>query len=154
MKKILIILALLAPFVYGQAIYNPTTIYPFTVGNDTILSAANLTSGTISIGNRQGAFLCGIQADTMAGGGTVAKDIAVYVKVKITGLNWGVVSDSLGADSMFVCTYDSASVNNEKPLYIDFPNLTWWNWFDQLQIILDPAAGADSIRIISRFKGQ
>ena len=153
MKKVLILMAFLS-FLSAQAIYNPKVIYPFITGNDTILSAANINSGDCNISGWRGACLLGIQADTMTAGGTVAKAIDVYAKIKIDGLNYGVPFDSLAADSVFIGQLDSANVNDEVPFYFDLSNESWWGWVDRLQIILDPATGADSIRILSRLKGQ
>ena len=153
MKK-LIFFILIAGAVWSQPIYQANTLYPFIAGNDTILSAANLYSVDLFIGNRLGAQVLAIQADTMAGGGTVAKDIKIYAKFKIDGLNWGVPMDSIDVDSLEICTYDSADVNNEIPMYIDLANQSWWSWFDFMKVTLDPAASADSIRIVSRLKGQ
>ena len=154
MKKFILLALLLPVLAFGQAEYNQKIIYPFTAGNDTILSAANIYSGDLFVGNWIGAVMLAIQADTMAGGGTVAKDIAVYVKLKDRDLGYGVPYDSLAADSILLGTLDSANVNDEQTFYFDLSNESWWTYTDNIYLILDPGAGADSIRIKARLRGQ
>lgn len=154
MKKLILILLLIPVFAFSQAIYSPKSYTPFIAGNDTILSAANLESAECYVGHWLGACVLAIQADTMAGGGTVAKDIKVFLKIKVNPLSYGVVMDSIAVDSIQVVVYDSADVNQEVPLYIDLSNQSWWTWTEFIQVILDPAASADSIRIVARLKGQ
>lgn len=153
--KALILLVIFPLLLMAQGYeFSQKVAYPFGAGNDTILSAANLSSGDINVGNWKGAIILSIQADTMTAGGTVSKDIKVFLKLKDRDLGYGVPYDSLAADSIQVGVMDSANVNTEQTFYFDFSNESWWTYTDYLKIILDPSAGADSIRIKARLRGQ
>jgi len=153
----LILFILFPLFLFAQGEKKITSIpaytFPFIAGNDTILSAANLHSAVFILGKLEGVVKLGIQSDTMANGGTVAKDIDVYWKERLSGLDWGVPSDSIAVDSIFLGTIDSAYVNDETPWYLDLSGLPWWSITDEGKLILDPGASADSIRIKCRIRG-
>jgi hypothetical protein len=148
MKRILFVLLIpLLMFAGEKKMANLT--YPnqlFTAGSDTILSAANLISNIIEIGTTEGVVVITIQSDTVAGGGSVAKDIAVYAKFQTGAGNWGVPADSVAVDSIFLGTIDSAYVNDETPWYYHPAKETWWDVFDRMKLILDPGASADSLK--------
>ena len=154
MKKFIFLFLFIPLLAFAQSEYNQKIIFPFTTGNDTILSAGNLYSGDMFVGNWMGAVMLAIQADTMAAGGTVAKDIAIYLKIKDRDLGYGVPYDSLAADSILLGTLDSANVNDEQTFYFDLSNEAWWTYTDNIYLILDPGAGADSVRIKARLRGQ
>ena len=150
MKRLIFLL--LPLLLFGQKIesYPPySPMFKSVAGRDTILSAANLHSIYIDIGKSEGVLKLGIQSDTVSG--SVAKDIAVYAKFRLAGLEWGVPSDSIAVDSIYLGTIDSAYVNDETPWYYELDSQIWWTIFDEMEIILDPAANADSI-IFSRSK--
>lgn len=159
MKRFIILFILLFSIsAFSQGDQKPASIpaysLPFTAGNDTILSAKNLYSAVLDVGKFNGAITIGIQSDTMAAGGTVAKAISVYWKERLTGMSWGVPSDSIAADSILLGVIDSSYVNDETPWYLKISLESWWGFTDQGYLILDPATGADSIRVICRVRGQ
>ena len=150
-KKTIILLLLASTFVFGQAIYRTKTLYPFVNPNDSLLAAGNLTSANLYIGDFLGAANFGIQFDTLASGGSVAKAIDVYSKFIDSGLGWGVPFDSTSVDSIILGQIDSTSVMT-RTIYFDLANYSWWGWFEYMQIILDPATGLDSLIVNEETK--
>jgi|GEM_PF-1861422 len=150
MKRIYIVLLLVLPLLLtGGEKKNTNLTYPnqlFTAGSDTILSAANLNSNIIQIGTIEGVVVITIQSDTVANGGSVAKDIAVYAKFQSGAGNWGVPKDSIAVDSIYLGTIDSSYVNDETPWNYHPAGELWWDVFDRMKIILNPGASADSLK--------
>ena len=162
MKKVFVLIAFLS-FLSAQAIYYPKENTLFlanfdTLHQDTILSAGNITSRVANISYWRGAALVAFQAVDTDSGGMTAKNIDIYAKVRVRTENvtygWGCPYDSLAADSLYIGQWDSASVKDNVPFYIDLANEPWWSWYDEIYFILDPAANADSILMNGVIKGQ
>lgn len=157
MKK-LILLLFFASLCYGQAIYNPKTLFPFINPDDSVLAAGNVESSEMFIGNMLGACVLAIIHDTVAtAGNSVGDTVYVYAKIEVNDLGFHTFQDSAVAniDSFLLGLIDSADVENETVRYFDLSNYDWWSWAEKIQIIMDYEESADSLLLNrSILKGQ
>lgn len=153
MKAILLILALTL-CLFGQPYEADSPVpygFPFESGNDTITTSKNLTSSTILWGNYSGAASLGFEFETV---GDSASYIDVYYKGRLSGLNWGVPSDSIGVDSLHIMRVDSTYVKDGDPFWIPLAKEDWWSYHDEGQIILAAPADLDTVYVKSRIRDQ
>jgi len=140
-------------FAQGEANPNPLTppgTSPFIAGNDTLFSNTNLNSVPLQAGKFIGAWNIDFKFTLL---GDSANYIDVYYKWG-TAYGWGVPYDSLGVDSLYLGRVDSTYVADGDPFSFQLYLADWWGWHQLGQIILDPPASIDSIKVECTAEGQ
>jgi len=156
MKALMFILILLVPcLLFAQGDTRPANVgitVPFVAGNDTLLISSKLVSINLPVSKFVGRIALGFDFTPMnsGDGGT----IDIYYKSRLSGLDWGVPYDSLGADSLHIAQVDSTQSETGDAFWIRMDSLAWWGWHDEGQLILVGGADVDSIAVKCRMRGQ
>ena len=152
---VFILLSFSCLFAQGEANPNPLVLpgtLPFVAGNDTLFKNTNLNSAPLQSGQFVGAWNIELSFELL-GDADSANYIDMYYKWG-TAHGWGVPYDSLGVDSLYIGRIDSATVADGDNFSVQLYLEDWWGWHLQGQLILDPPAGIDTIKVKCDIRGQ
>ena len=154
MKRFIFLLLLIPAFLFAQGEGRPSLIPPFEIQDDTLFGLDTL-SFYGDIGKHIGAITLGLQGDAL--GDSVAA-IPIYIRVKHSGLDWGLPQDSVNAtaDSVYmkIGSIDTFSINGDRSIYFPLSDYDWWVFYDQIEVTIISPATIDSVLIKPRLKGQ